>query len=209
MNRAYSILTVKAVEDDRRVIKGIATTPTPDRVGDIVEPLGVSFKNPMPLLWQHNHDKPVGKVRFDAPTKDGIAFEAELPTVEEAGTLRDRIEEAWQSVKHGLVSAVSIGFRPIEYNYLEAGGIRFEKSEVFELSLVTIPAQPDAVIAGLKSMGRDAVALIKSFDTGLPVDTTNSEDEPPAASGKSVRVVRLNDPARDGAKPFIIRTIKR
>jgi hypothetical protein len=43
MNRAYSILTVKAVEEDQRIIRGMATTPSPDRVGDIVEPLGVKF----------------------------------------------------------------------------------------------------------------------------------------------------------------------
>ena len=35
MNRAYSILSVKAVDDDRRVISGMATTPAVDRVGDV------------------------------------------------------------------------------------------------------------------------------------------------------------------------------
>jgi hypothetical protein len=44
MNRAYSILTVKAVQEDQRIIRGTATTPEPDRVGDIVEPLGVVTK---------------------------------------------------------------------------------------------------------------------------------------------------------------------
>jgi hypothetical protein len=53
MDRAYSLLEVKAVDDAARVIRGVATTPTPDRVGDIVEPLGVRFKNPLPLLHQH------------------------------------------------------------------------------------------------------------------------------------------------------------
>ena len=37
-----------------RMITGVATTPTPDRVGDIIEPLGVRFNNPLPLLWQHD-----------------------------------------------------------------------------------------------------------------------------------------------------------
>jgi hypothetical protein len=51
MNRAYYLFDVKAVEDDKdqRIIRGVATTPQPDRMGDIVEPLGVKFKNPMPL----------------------------------------------------------------------------------------------------------------------------------------------------------------
>jgi HK97 family phage prohead protease len=204
-NRAYAVLEVKSVAEDKRIIRGIATTPTTDRMGDIVDPMGVSFKNPMPLLWQHKHDKPVGFVRFDKPTKDGITFEAELPLIAEAGTLRDRIEEAWQSVKTGLVSAVSIGFRAVEYAFLDDGGIRFIKSDVYELSLVTIPANADAVITA-KSFDADMAKVIKSFDVAASPEI---QPDPPAATGKKVRVVKLKDPARDRAKPFIIRSIKR
>ena len=114
MDRAYSLLTVKGVDEEARVITGIATTPSTDRVGDIVEPMGVSFKNPLPFLWQHQHDKPIGTVKFDKPTKAGITFTATLPKVTEDGALKDRIEEAWQSIKLGLVRAVSIGFRAVE-----------------------------------------------------------------------------------------------
>lgn len=207
-NRAYAVLQIKSVAEDKRVIKGIATTPSTDRMGDIVEPMGVSFKNPMPLLWQHQHDKPVGFVKFDKPTKDGITFEAELPQIAEAGTLRDRIEEAWQSVKTGLVSAVSIGFRAVEYAFLDEGGIRFIKSDVYELSLVTIPANADAVITA-KNFDAEAAAVIKSFDVSAPAIPAIQQSEAPAATGKKARVVKLNDPARDRAKPFIIRSIKR
>lgn len=194
MQRMYSVLTVKAVEEERRIIRGIATTPRLDRAGDIVEPLGISFKNPMPLLWQHKHDKPVGTVTFDTPTSDGVTFVAELPVINEAGLLRDRIEEAWQSVKAGLVSAVSIGFRPMEYAFLDEGGVRFTKTEVYELSLVTIPAQPDAVITGLKSMDAAAVALIKQFD--MQAQTATGQNgiatiKSPGAAGKPVKPVNL------------------
>src|SRR5690606_23631006 len=43
-NRAYSVLEVKSVDEGRRVIRGIATTPTVDRVGDIIDPMGVKFQ---------------------------------------------------------------------------------------------------------------------------------------------------------------------
>jgi HK97 family phage prohead protease len=208
-NRAYAVLEIKNVAEDKRIIRGVATTPSTDRVGDIVEPMGVSFKNPMPLLWQHQHDKPVGFVKFDKPTKEGITFEAELPQIAEAGTLRDRIEEAWQSVKAGLVSAVSIGFRAVEYAFLDDGGIRFMKTEVYELSLVTIPANADAVITA-KNFDADTASLIKSFDVGAPADASEiQQPDPRAAIGKKVRVVKLDAPARDRAKPFVIRSIKR
>ena len=77
-NRAYSMLEVKAFDDATRTFSGIATTPTVDRVGDIIDPLGVKFTNPLPFLWQHNHDQPVGQVNFDKPTPNGIKFTAKL-----------------------------------------------------------------------------------------------------------------------------------
>lgn len=175
MNRAYSFLEVKAVTEETRTITGWATTPAVDRVEDIVEPLGVTFKNPLPLLWQHQHDKPIGLVEFGKPTAKGVPFTATLPVIEEEGTLRDRIEEAWQSIKAGLVRAVSIGFRSLEHEQIAGSwGTRYIRTEVFELSAVTIPANASATITS-----------IKSFDVGLP-----------AASGKKeIPVVRLIKPA--------------
>ena len=175
MNRAYSFLEIKAVGEDERTISGWATTPDVDRVEDVIEPLGVTFKNPLPLLWQHEHDKPIGLVQFGTPTAKGVPFTATLPKIEEEGKLRDRIEEAWQSIKSGLVRAVSIGFRSLEDERIAGSwGTRYIRTEVFELSAVTIPANASATITS-----------IKSFDVGLP-----------AASGKKeIPVVRLGKPA--------------
>lgn len=50
-NRAYSVLEIKAVDDDSQVISGIATTPETDRMGDIVDPMGAKFAAEIPLLW--------------------------------------------------------------------------------------------------------------------------------------------------------------
>lgn len=154
--RAYSVLETKAYDedDDKVKIKGMASTPTPDRMMDIVEPMGARFKTPMPLLWQHDHSQPIGAVTFAKPTKEGIPFEAEIPKIKESGTLKDRIDEAIQSIKYKLVTAVSIGFRPIEdaYEFMENGGIRFKEWEWYELSAVTIPANSEAVITAIKSV---------------------------------------------------------
>lgn len=178
MNRAYSVLQVRSVDEDARVIRGIATTPSPDRMGDVVEPLGVSFKNPMPLLWQHNHSQPVGTVKFDKPTKDGITFEASVAIIDEPGVLKERVDEAWQSVKAGLVRAVSIGFRSLEHAVMKDGGWRFIKSEVLELSLVTIPANADATITAIKSI--DTKLRAASGQTSAD-DTDRHGVETPAA----------------------------
>jgi HK97 family phage major capsid protein/HK97 family phage prohead protease len=149
-NRAYSVLTIKSVDGDKHTITGVATTPTTDRLGDIIEPLGVSFTNPLPLLLYHDSQRPVGQVKMHRPTEDGIEFTATIPPVAEAGALKDRIDEAWQSLKAGLIRGVSIGFRAIEHAFTETG-IRFLKTEVLELSLVAIPANADATIHTIKS----------------------------------------------------------
>lgn len=204
-NRAYSVLTVKAFDDDTRTITGIATTPSVDRVGDIIEPLGVKFKNPLPFLWQHQHDKPVGTVEFGQPTANGIPFTAKIahPDSVASVTLKERLQEAWDSIKIGLVRAVSVGFRPIEWTFMEAGGIHYVETEVFELSAVTIPANADAVIAAVKSIDRALRQKAGVADPEIPAPPAS------AASGKTVRVVKLDDPARDRASPFVIRSIKR
>lgn len=210
--RAYAFFEVKQVNEDKRIIRGVATTPQVDRVGDIVDPLGVKFTNPLAFLWQHRHDQPIGTVKFDKPTKDGIYFEAEIPVISEEGTLKNRVDEAWQSIKIGLVRAVSIGFRAVEYSYMENGGIRFVETEVYELSAVTIPANAGALITGVgKSMDAAAIAAIKTFDVDASASTQENDEQDDAnraPKGKAVRVVKLVEPARDRATPFVIREIK-
>lgn len=165
MHRAYSLLEVKSLDSERRVITGMATTPTPDRDGDIIEPLGVKFKNPLPLLLYHDAKRPVGHVTFQKPTKKGIPFEARIPKIDEPGIVKDRVDEAWQSVKAGLISGTSIGFRPNheKVELLKSGGFHFHETEVFELSLVVIPANAEATIATVKSLdSSQAVTGVKA-----------------------------------------------
>jgi hypothetical protein len=62
--RAYSVLHVKSVDAQQRVFSGMASTPEVDRMGDVIEPKGATFKNPLSLLLHHKHDLPVGTVTF-------------------------------------------------------------------------------------------------------------------------------------------------
>lgn len=193
MNRAYSALHVKNFvrEGDVVRISGIASTPRSDRDGDVVNPLGAKFKTPMPLLMQHKHDKPVGHVTFAKPEKSGIPFKAELPVITEPGLLKDRVDEAIHSLQYNLIGFVSVGFIPNleKMKRIPGGGYQIDEWDWHELSLVTIPAQPGAVITSVKSLGDDdepeqlspeVVAFIKSLDPGKP-----------AAQGKkAVPVVR-------------------
>ena len=183
MDRAYSVLTEKSVEDgaDFVTIRGIASTPTTDRMGDVVEPMGAKFKTPMPLLWQHQRDQPVGTVTFAAPTPKGIPFEARLPRVSEAGRLKDRVDEAIHSMKYGLISAVSIGFKAVadKVERMKSGGLKFNEWEWLELSLVTIPANSEAAITAVKSIDREH---LPSAGNGVSAD-----DQPAAIAAAKPR----------------------
>lgn len=203
-NRAYSQIEIKSINEDDRIIEGIASTPTPDRAGDIVNPLGAKFALPLPFLWQHNHEQPIGHVVEATATAKGIKFKAQIAKTDEPGKLKDLLDFAWQCIKMRLVGAVSIGFRAVKYAYINDGGVEFDEWDWFELSAVTIPMQADATITS-----------IKSIDTGLrkAAGVADPDPIPPqtpdeAASGKSVRVVKLADPARDRAPPVVITSIK-
>lgn len=206
MNRAYSMLEAKAFDSDKRTFSGWATTPATDRVQDTINPLGAKFTNPLVLLHQHNHDAPIGQVTFGKPTAKGIPFEASIPEIPEPGPLKDRVDTAWGEIKHGLVRAVSIGFRPLSYSPNEKGGLDFDETEIFELSSVSIPANAEAIISQVKSLDHKLMEQAGVEAEPLPEIPANPE---PAAIGKKARVVKLDTPARDGAKPFVIRSIKR
>lgn len=164
VGRAYSTIKIKSVDESQRIIEGIASTPTADRMEDVVEPLGAQFKLPMPLLWQHDSKQPIGTVLWAEASATGIPFKAMLAKSLEPGRLKDRLDEAWQSIKLGLVRAVSIGFKTLDAEPVDEknpwGGTRFKKWEWLELSAVTIPANIDASINVIRSI--DTIARAAS-----------------------------------------------
>jgi HK97 family phage major capsid protein len=148
-----TVLQVKRASPDGRTFTGVATTPRLDRQGHSVDPAGVTFLNPLPLLFQHDQDVPIGSVIFGPATAAGIPFEATFATVDEPGALRDRVELARQLVASRLIKSVSIGFRILDGAVAAIkGGFRLLRTEVVELSLVTIPSNPDAAILLVKSL---------------------------------------------------------
>ncbi len=166
MKRAYSVLTVKSIDEDKGEIRGIATTPSVDSYGDIVEPKGAKYKLPIPLLWQHQNGEPIGTVEKATVTKDGIEVVAKI-----ARGVTDRIDEAWTLIKAGLVRGLSIGFKPDEYVFMENGGMRISAWTWLELSAVTIPANSDATIQSVKSADRKTLAALGNSGSKQPAIT--------------------------------------
>jgi HK97 family phage major capsid protein len=170
--RAYATFHVKSIDDERRLIRGIASTPTLDRGGDVMASAGAKFTLPMPFRWEHKST--VGEVFEANVTAEGIQISARIPTIPEAGQLKDLVDFAWQSIKYKLARGLSIGWRPIEATRNTHGGLDVKTWEWFETSAVSIPMNADATIQ-----------LIKSLDVAhLAAQGTRSRIVvPPGASG--------------------------
>jgi len=157
---SWATLTVKSIDEDQRIVRGIASTPSTDRTGDIVEPIGAKFVLPIPLLAQHNHEAPIGSVTSAMVTEAGIQIEAQIPK----GTGLDYVETIWKQIKAGLVRGLSIGFRPLEAEPIKGSrGIRYKSWEWFELSAVTIPANSEASILAIKQYDQQSPVPLHSM----------------------------------------------
>jgi HK97 family phage major capsid protein len=189
-HRAYTFIDIKSIDEEKRTIEGIASTPRPDRVGDVVESSGVVFKTPLPLLLDHNSTLQVGHVNVAKASNNQITFKATIVKVVEPGEVKDLVDKAWQLVKYKLRAAVSIGFRALDggVEIMKNGGYRFTDWEWLELSLVTIPAQPDALLHTSKSFSDELFNEIKSIDTTIRAASGIKDGEgrpvPPGATGK-------------------------
>lgn len=135
-------------EKDGKII-GIASSSVEDRQGEVVDVDGwdlKSFKKAPRLLWAHNHQEPaIGKVTKTYYEGTGrskrLMFEAVFQEVTEMG------RAIKQLVKDGFINTFSVGFKPLEID-----GNVITKSELLEISVVNVPANPDAMMLAYKSL---------------------------------------------------------
>jgi HK97 family phage prohead protease len=188
--RAYGLLEVKEIDEERREIAGLATSISTDRMGDVVVPEGAEFKLPLPLLSQHDSTQPIGEVYEAQVTSKGIRIKARVPK----DTGLDYVETAWKQIRARLVRGLSIGFRSLKHEPLDAerpwDGFKFLAWEWLELSAVTIPANAQATIQTVKMLDSAAPAPSGTKRGGVILL--------PGASGK-------NAPAKSGGVPLISR----
>lgn len=129
----------------------VASTSAPDRYGDVVAQnwdLASYKRNPVILLNHNANALPIGKGSVDVV--DGalqvdVTFDMDDPIGAEVA----------RKTKAGFMSAVSVGFNPIvstprsqlpkDHAAYGTKGTYFEKAELLEVSVVTIPANGDAV----------------------------------------------------------------
>jgi len=132
-----------------RQVRVRASTGALGRDGMIVVPAGIDLthyrKNPV-MLWQHDPAAPVA--RAASLQMDGADLCADVEFAPEG--VSPKADEICGLVKAGVVNAVSIGFDPLESEPLDAkkprGGHRIIRSELMEISFVSVPADREAVV---------------------------------------------------------------
>ena len=125
----------------------VASSEIEDRQGEVVKVDGWDLKNfkknPVLLLFHDHHSLPVGKAEkiwIDKEDKK-LMFKPVFETVTERGRAIAEL------VKQGFLNTFSVGFRPID-----SDGNTFTKQELHEISLVNVPANPDAMMRAYKSL---------------------------------------------------------
>lgn len=157
LHRALAV-TTEANDETRRVCV-VCSTEGVDRYGDVVVQAGLDlthFRALKTVLWNHDQDEPIARcVEIDL-VGDHIEAVVEFP----AAGVNPKSDQIFGLIKAGVVNAVSIGFgvkaaTPIDKAHPKAGST-IEQSELWELSFVSVPANPGAVILERRAPARRA-----------------------------------------------------
>jgi HK97 family phage prohead protease len=141
-----------------RALRFTISTGAVDRECDRVAVTGWDLRNyarnPV-VLWGHDSTRlPIGRA-FDLGLEGG-ALKASVEFIPyytpEGGSFAEAV---LRLARAGFLAATSVGFRPVKWDYTqdpERGaddwfpGIDFEEQELVEFSIVTVPANPEALI---------------------------------------------------------------
>jgi HK97 family phage prohead protease len=148
-------LEIKQDDDtlDFVTLEGLASTfGNIDRTGDVIE--RGAFKNTIKLmkagervvrlLNQHRMDQPIGIVDSLKETEAGLLMVARMPR--ENSMVKDMLP----LLKMGALSDFSIGFNIAEAENLDNGNRVIKEVDLWEVSVVTIPANEKAKITSVK-----------------------------------------------------------
>lgn len=141
-----------------RTLRFTISTGAVDRDLDTINVKGWQLdhfaKNPV-VLWSHRADElPIGKA-VDFGRDERRLFSAVEFLPGGYGAASDLADTIYRMAQDGYLNATSVGFRPIKWDFTEDEergadgwfpGIDFHEQELVELSLCTVPSNPEALI---------------------------------------------------------------
>jgi HK97 family phage prohead protease len=159
MSTATQKCSVRAVEaNGDRSATAVLSRGNVDREGDVLEPLGWDLrhfrKNPVVLFAHAYRDLPIATTETIAVRGGRLTATARFP---EAGVNR-LSDDVLALIRAGVLNAVSVGFRPLEWHRNEHGGRTYTRQELLEWSIVPVPANPEALIQRAAARGLEATA---------------------------------------------------
>ena len=136
--------------DGNDLMTFVASEESPDRIGDVIDVKGWeldSFKGNPVFLYAHDHFRPaigtVPEIKVD---------EKQLLAMVKWDSEDALAKELKGKYQRGVMKAVSVGFRPIEFEDIKEDkgankrqGIHFKRQELLELSAVNVPMHPVAL----------------------------------------------------------------
>ena len=191
-------LDAAAGEDSPRTITGVAVpwdTPAVVSGGQKVQFSRGAFdvnQKPAKLLEGHDMNQLIGTVPELADTEDGLMFVAKFAKT-------TRADQAIELVKATAYDSVSVGAVPEKFKY-KGDTMIVSKATLVELSLVAIPAFPDAVITEIAASQPDEESeeeVVEPQPLDIPEEETMSEVTPTVeASAETVPTAPIFATAR-------------
>lgn len=125
-----------------------------------------SLKSRMPaMLLQHNTSDVIGVWKVAKEDKNGLFLEGEINLKVQKG------REIYELLKQGALKGMSIGFQTMDSEYNNEGKRLLKEIDLWEVSIVTFPANTAANIDSVKSSGvlskRELEAVLR--DAGLSI----------------------------------------
>jgi HK97 family phage prohead protease len=184
--RKQIISPAEPMNGDVRSLRFTISSGAIDREQDTIALAGWDLRNflrnPV-VLWGHDAScLPIGRAVDVAIEGDALKASIEFipPDTPERGGFAEAV---YRLARGGFIAATSVGFRPIKWGYTSDPargaddwfpGIDFEQQELVELSVVTVPANPDALMEAPEPGEGTAVAM-PNPDTGEEITAFNEE----------------------------------
>ena len=177
---------------------GILSDASIDAYDDTIDPYGIECPDFLIALLNHNKDWIIGK--WHNPRVEKGAYRAKLELVPE-GTSQHG-DEARMLLQHGFIRGISIGFQPISSEPRpgsKKGGLNYSRVRLCEASLVSIPANSNAMLE-MKSLGISD-STIKMLFRQNQNETLAAKIARAKASRKRALEVLAMPPASTKSKP--------
>lgn len=152
-----------------RTVKFVFSDGSVDRYGDTIDARGwvLDAFNANPIaLFGHDAscvENVIGRAKNVRVEGNQLVGEIEFASAE----VNPNAESVFRMVEGGFLKTVSVGFQPLEWSLSKdrsrPGGVDFKRQELLEISVVPIPANPNALVqAKAAGIDVDRLALMRA-----------------------------------------------